>query len=187
MGDGLRSRFSSKKVKRRRTEGTNWYESGAYRVSLLCIPPNRVVLTVHNRFSRMMLASWAMSSWDYASYDAAVEGQAMAKFLRKATAKPASEQTNTAAADHGLEREHPALHEYLTLTRHDDGQERQTATLLVFCEGGMFKVCLSDRDTSQTLWAAAETFVEALEALEACLQSPNPQWRTSAGKRQPRK
>lgn len=184
MGDLLRFAPVKGKKKTRRKEGLQWFETGVWRVALLPLPNNRVVLVVTHRFSRMMLSSWPMSSWDYASLEDQLEGELMSRFLKRSEAKKEAADSLHAAADQGLEREHPAIHEYLTVKRFDDGTERQTATLLVFCEGGQFKICLSDRDTSQTLWASGETLTDALEALEASLQSPSPQWRTSAGKRQ---
>lgn len=94
--------------------------------------------------------------------------------------------TDAAFLDVAFKASHPALTEFLTVTKHGDGTPRQTATLLMFVESGTFKVCLGDRDSGLSLWAAGETLQEALEALEACLQSPNPQWRQGS-KRTPRK
>lgn len=81
---------------------------------------------------------------------------------------------------------YPALWEFCSVVKMPGGGTRQVATLLLFQEAGVWKVCLGDRDSGLSLWAAGETFQDALEALEACLQSPNPQWRLGS-KRTPRK
>jgi hypothetical protein len=71
----------------------------------------------------------------------------------------------------------PALHEHMTVTAFDDGQVRSTCSLVLFCEEGVFKACLTDRDTEFSLWGTGETFHGALASLESRLVSPDPGWR----------
>lgn len=78
--------------------------------------------------------------------------------------------------DPAFAQQYPALSEWLTLDR-VDGVARQTATLLVFSESGMIKVCLSDREHDQVCFRAGLTFQAALESLEGVLASGEPEWR----------
>jgi len=90
----------------------------------------------------------------------------------KATANP--EQ----AADKDLEKLYPIMHGFLTCREGEKkGEFRETASLTVFCEDGMFKVCLSDRESGATLWASSATFQGTLDALEATLGKDEPGWR----------
>ncbi len=90
----------------------------------------------------------------------------------KATANP--EQ----AADKELEKLYPIVHGFMTCREGDKkGEFRETASLTLFCEDGMFKVCLSDRESGATLWASSASFQGALDALEATAGKDEPGWR----------
>jgi len=104
----------------------------------------------------------------------------MGKFIKKAREMQEKQSTKGGKAnDAVLAKKLPALYEFLTENTDDEGNERQTSTLLCFCEDGMFKVMLNDRDAGQTLWASGGSFETALEALEVMLQAPNAPWRVS--------
>lgn len=79
-------------------------------------------------------------------------------------------------SDPTFEGQYPALFEWLTVDRLE-GVGRQTATLLVFAEGGLLKVCLSDREHDQVCFRSGLTFQAALEGLEAVLANGEPEWR----------
>lgn len=81
----------------------------------------------------------------------------------------------------------PGVFEMLTSRRYPDGSIRLPSTLLVFCEDGMFKGCLNDRDNQLTAWASSESFSGLLEALERGLSSDSLQWRTTAASSKKRK
>jgi hypothetical protein len=57
------------------------------------------------------------------------------------------------------------------------GQGRVTSTLILMAEDGVFKACLSDRETEQVLWASSPTWSGLWEALEASLSSGTGVWR----------
>lgn len=145
-----------------------------------------VFLLVCHRFSGQMIASGYFCSYDYFDWERYYEGEFMAKFLDQVV------QAKNAAAglekphDPDFERSYPALWEFLSVTQVDEKRTRQTATMTVFMEGKTWKVCLHDRETGMSLWAAADAFWEALETLEAMLKSPAPQWR-QGGKRTSKK
>ncbi len=77
-------------------------------------------------------------------------------------------------------KEFPALFEYLTLCVWDDGSPRVPATLLVFCEDGLFKICLNDRASGRSAWAAAASWERAFAVMEAMLASGDVEWRVKA-------
>jgi hypothetical protein len=72
---------------------------------------------------------------------------------------------------------HPALSEYLTLDRWEDGTERETATLLLFAEDGLWKACLHDRAEGRTAWVSSGTVTGLLERLEEGCASDDLEWR----------
>jgi len=81
-----------------------------------------------------------------------------------------------AAVDPEAERRFPAIWEYLTCCLVND-KGREPATLIVCCEEGQVKLCLSDRETNQVLWRSSETVIEALDALEKALVGGAKDWR----------
>jgi hypothetical protein len=72
---------------------------------------------------------------------------------------------------------YPRLHEHLVEITYDDGDARQTSTLLLVAEGGRFKGCLNDRDQSRSAWVSAETVNDVLAALELGLLNGSLDWR----------
>lgn len=77
----------------------------------------------------------------------------------------------------------PGLREMLVASRYPDGAPRLTSTLLLFIEDSVVKVCLNDRDQSQTAWASGACVADCLEALEAGLQGDTLQWRVGGQKK----
>lgn len=72
---------------------------------------------------------------------------------------------------------YPALSEYLTTPVWEDGKARITATLLLFVEDGMVKICVNDRANERSLWRAGETVEDALRAIETGLAGGTTGWR----------
>lgn len=143
------------------------------------------VLVLH-RYTRFALAGKGLENDLFRALDLVYEEGFVSKFLSQVKAAQKAVAGEMAAVDPEFQRAYPAIWEFVSIFKQDDGTRRQTATLLAFVEAGYWKVCLGDRESGLSLWAAGETFQEALEALEACLQSPGPQWRQGA-KRTPRK
>jgi hypothetical protein len=100
-------------------------------------------------------------------------------FLRKAGPQGSLSGSCLEAQDTELQATRPALHEFLTRQLDDDGNPRETATLLIFCQEGMFKGCLNDRATAGHLWAAGTLLSELLDVLEERLRDPKAEWRQS--------
>lgn len=71
----------------------------------------------------------------------------------------------------------PVLCDYLCQDAWPDGSARDPSIVLVMAEGGMFKACLSVKETDQTLWVSAEDPRNLLTLLEEALQTDRPSWR----------
>lgn len=73
----------------------------------------------------------------------------------------------------------PTLLEYLRDEQYADGTPRERATLTVFVEGGLCKVCLNDRQEGATAWASAGSLEDVLSLLEDRLAKGSAEWRRS--------
>lgn len=73
--------------------------------------------------------------------------------------------------------DHPAIVEYLTETKWSDGRARSTATVLLFFDSGMWKVCLNDRDGERCTFVSGAGPMTALDSLEGQLQEGRVEWR----------
>lgn len=67
--------------------------------------------------------------------------------------------------------------EYLAEANWSDGSERQTSTLLLFTEGGLWKACLRDRALERSCWVTGRSLREVLEVLELGVASDRIEWR----------
>lgn len=102
-------------------------------------------------------------------------------FLKKHQASGESSK-HASPEDVAFLKRFPALHEYLTATSYPDGSARQTASLSVFSEDGLWKACLNERDTGMVLFVAESHYDDLLTALELLLQEERPPWRPSKHK-----
>lgn len=98
-------------------------------------------------------------------------------FLRKAAASQAARRSEPSAFAKQVNEKLPAIREYLETNRWPNGDERITSTLTVYCDDGVYKVCLNDRQEGQSLWVASECLWDALETLEGALQGGTAEWR----------
>lgn len=78
--------------------------------------------------------------------------------------------------------EWPLLWEHLTSVSYEDGSPRQTSTLMVFAESGLWKAWLHDRDLSRSAWGTGVVLDEALEELERGLRQGGLSWRADSGR-----
>lgn len=186
MSDRYREAMRGSRGKQKpRPRGLVSYSQGELLAVVGSYPPD-VVVVVYHRFTRFALAAKAWEQGLFRELDRHLEGCLLAKFLDQVKAAKAGLAGDVSSRDPEFQKAYPAVWEFVSIAKHGDGSTRQTATLLFFLEAGAWKVCLGDRDSGLSLWAAGETFLEALEALEAMLQSPSPQWRAGS-KRTPRK
>lgn len=83
-------------------------------------------------------------------------------------------------SDPSFQKNHPLLFEYLTTDTWDDGTVRERSTLLIFCEGQAFKLCLLDRALARKAFVTAQTLLDALRAVEKGLANGSLDWRPDA-------
>jgi hypothetical protein len=71
----------------------------------------------------------------------------------------------------------PALKEFMTARKGEDGKERTPSPLSLSFDAGVFKGLLKEVDEGLMLWASAGSYQGVLEALEGQLTSEAPDWR----------
>lgn len=71
----------------------------------------------------------------------------------------------------------PALHEFLTLPRWDDGCARKLGTISVFWEDGFWKAWLNDKDGQRSVCVAALSLSALLLLVDEKLVTDDLQWR----------
>lgn len=102
----------------------------------------------------------------------------MSDFFRRpddSTTPVGGQGRNTIPVD--LAERSPVLAQYLTADLWPDGKPREHSSLIIFVEGGSFKVCLSDKSTNKSLWCTCRSFDEIPEALECRLTEELVDWR----------
>jgi len=100
------------------------------------------------------------------------------KYLRKPTASAGDDGGGGSIwMDPDFLSAFPALGEFMSDTRWEDGSPRETGTLLFFVEGGDVKACLMDRASSRRVFVTATTFRGLLELLEMGLRDDRLDWR----------
>lgn len=72
---------------------------------------------------------------------------------------------------------YPALWEYLTLEAWEDGRPRETSTLLLMVEEGLWKACLNDRAQDRSLWVSGHSIDACVASLDDRLTSDSGEWR----------
>jgi hypothetical protein len=82
-----------------------------------------------------------------------------------------------AAADATWAQLYPALHEYLTVTKWDDGKAREVATLMLVAESGFWKVCVNDRANARSAWFSGISVEACLLAVEDAISQDAVAWR----------
>jgi hypothetical protein len=108
-------------------------------------------------------------------------------FLNRQRVADSSGETGGTLTDREFADTYPALVEYLSARVFPDGTRRETSTMTVMVENGLFKVCLSDRQLGQVLWASSSTYSDLLLVLEAMLEGSNADWRRAKDARNGKK
>ena len=107
----------------------------------------------------------------------------MSKFLKRRGADGESRPVKLSAEAKRFAKEYPALHEFLTLEKWDDGAARKTGTLLWFFEDGSLKCCLSDRDAGFVCFITGCDPFSMIDSIELGLTEDSLDWRASRKKR----
>lgn len=95
---------------------------------------------------------------------------------RQEKVKPAA--GDTAAGDESMSLLYPATHEFLAMTVWDDGKPRQTGTVMLLAEEGLWKAWVHDRDAKRSAWISGHTVEALLALLEQGLLGATMAWRT---------
>jgi hypothetical protein len=101
----------------------------------------------------------------------------MAGYISRRVATAASDGGEPQAGGGSWVKPFPALVEFLTLPKWEDGAVRATGTILVFIEDGIWKGCLRDRDQSLVAFVAAPTPEGILAAADKGLRGNDLDWR----------
>jgi len=83
--------------------------------------------------------------------------------------------------DADFKKAYPTLAAFLTDTQYEDRSPRTTATLLIFCENGVLRMCLNDRDNNRSVFFTNETVEGCLMSAENALCSNTVEWRQRNG------
>lgn len=103
-------------------------------------------------------------------------------FVRKPGPGGAGGDTGGVPDDPDFAGVYPATWEYLTLAEYPEGGRRETATLMILVEDGLFKACLNDRANDRSAWVSGDSFDRVLTRLEAVLATDTAEWRRRQGK-----
>jgi len=101
----------------------------------------------------------------------------VAQFARRAAPSAASAAALPPESLGSFEKAHPALWEYLSLCEWEPGQPRETSALLLFCDEGLLKGMLNDRDGVRVCFVAGGSVSAVLKSLEKGLVANTLDWR----------
>lgn len=96
---------------------------------------------------------------------------------RRVEEKRAPEERSMVGDASGLMADCPALWEFLTMDKWDDGGTRVTGTLLLFADDGKLKAALRDRDGGWVTFASASDLETLLLTLDEGIQREALEWR----------
>jgi len=102
----------------------------------------------------------------------------MGKFVSARPVSPSPEkQASDVPFSTAFQTRFPALVEYLTVDKWDDGKPRETATISLFIDAGALKACFNDRALSRNAFVTGDSVEGILDALEAGLVNETLDWR----------
>ncbi len=101
------------------------------------------------------------------------------KYLRKVVPAAVGESVEAKAQAGDWGTRLPAITEFLTAIVWDDGTPRLRGSLILFSEEGLWKLCLSDKDSGRVAFVTAQTPVEVFGAAEKGLAAGSLDWRAS--------
>lgn len=76
-----------------------------------------------------------------------------------------------------MPRRWPELYHRLVDTEFEGGDPRQTSSLTLFAEDGLFKVCLSEKAEGLVAFCSGDGLFAVLDALEGQLTDGSVDWR----------
>jgi len=97
--------------------------------------------------------------------------------IKRASAPPAGEASLGDFADVEFQAVYPALFEFISLTRWDDGTVRAPGSITVFSEDGRLKACINDKDGLRVAFVAADSVRCLALAIDGGLLDGSLDWR----------
>lgn len=91
------------------------------------------------------------------------------------------------ASDSEFEKKHPTLWQFLTDSSWSNGEARETGSILIFLQEGMWKAMVKDKDSGMIAFVTKNTFKTLLEAIERGLVDEKLDWREDQFKAKKRK
>ena len=73
----------------------------------------------------------------------------------------------------------PALWEFLTASEWEEGETRETGTILIFVEEGRVKACLNDRDQGLVAFTSGVSVEDVFKSADKGLLADTLDWRPS--------
>ena len=81
------------------------------------------------------------------------------------------------ARDETASKDLPALVEWLTARKWEDGQKRETGTIMLLAEDGVWKAWLHDRDGKRSCWLSAGSLFDLAMRVDEVLRAGAGDWR----------
>ena len=139
-------------------------------------------VTVFSFWSKWILGGRVVPTEFWESLDYTQRKECIMSFFKKPPANVQGKGEGPDPIDDKMKKNYPTLWEYLSCSSWPDGEERKRSSLVMFCQDGMVKACLSDKNFNVQLWAASASFLGALEAMEGRLTEDKPEWRAEKKK-----
>jgi len=79
--------------------------------------------------------------------------------------------------DSAFVRDYPALAEFMSMDRWDDGTAREPTTLLLFASDGRLKACVNDKACNRVAFITGVDLQEVLRLIECGLETNTLDWR----------
>lgn len=104
------------------------------------------------------------------------------QWISKAVSQQKQTQQSLKSDDKTIFHERPAIAEFMTLIVDDEGVAREPSVLMVCATANGIRLGLKDDTAGGWLWREADTFIKALNAIEAALQSGDVRWAIPGGR-----
>jgi hypothetical protein len=117
-----------------------------------------------------------------------IEEQEVSQMIRRPKPGERCGPVESPFNDAEFKQRYPTLAAYLVETAYEDRAPRTTSTLLIFCENGILRMCVNDRDNNRSVFFTSECVEGLLMAAENALCSQTADWRTRGnyGNNQPK-
>lgn len=150
---------------------------GLYRYTCAYMFNSVLYVAIHSRSGYPL--AWGSAPWRECGFPSREHWYREAYYMALAKRAEASSHAGSASLVSETEfvTHFPTVWEYLTETTYTDGQKRQTSSLNIFFQDGVFKCSLRDRDVGEILWASADGPLGCLKVLEGKLVSGEADWR----------